>query len=175
MLTNPLPPFLNMYSSSVSFFRCKALFLDLNSFRIHFKNGSLYLTRVTALVFISLMRFQLPILVLWSFLRLLSFFLSSLRVWCCPLQIFLSNWNFPFLQAFWFFKIWHLYYLRCFSLPIFHCYQGTFCIAKFHSYILVVYSYCQYQIIQFFLIFLNSLISSMFIRWFIFSCDFVNL
>ena len=56
-----------------------------------------------------------------------------------------------------------------------HYEHGTFLYAKFHSYVLTVYSNCVSWSFQFFLIFANSLMSSMHFRWLIFSCDLLSL
>ena len=63
-----------------------------------------YLTRRTAQVFISLMRFLLQSLVSKSFLVSLGFFfLSCARIWWCLLPIFSNTWKFTFFLAFRFF------------------------------------------------------------------------
>ena len=56
---------------------------------------------------------------------------------------------------------------RYFSFSTFHYEHGTFFNAKFHSYILIVYSYCLYQSPLFFSSFC-SLMTSMYMRWLIF-------
>ena len=95
----------------------------LSSFLVHFKNGSDYLTKRTAQVFIPFRRFLLD-----SFFGFEKFsrsfkyspyFSSSLLVSWCLLPIFPSTCNFPSLRAFWFFLVWHFYYFRCSFSPIF--------------------------------------------------------
>ena len=83
MLTSPLLFLLLIHCLSMSSLRYKALCIDikflvlwpicLNSSLVYFKNGSAYLTRMTAQVFISLMRFLLLSLVSRSFLILLRY------------------------------------------------------------------------------------------------------
>ena len=60
------------------------------------------------------------------------------------------------------------------SFATFHNEHGTFFYAKFHSYVLTVYSACM-RVSSSFSIFANHLISSMYIRWLIFSCDLLSL
>ena len=65
----PLPPFLNTYCLSAGSLECKAIWMIiiflahwsicLSSSRVHFKNGAEYITRRTAQVFISFIRFLL--------------------------------------------------------------------------------------------------------------------
>ena len=57
----------------------------------------------------------------------------------------------------------------------FHYKPGTFFYAKFHSYALTVYSDCVLEFPILFSFLANSLMSSMYIRRFIFSCDKVKL
>ena len=70
MLANPLPPsFLDTYNQSISSLGCEALcivigflviwIICLSSSLVYFKNGPVYLSRVTAQVFIPLMIFLL--------------------------------------------------------------------------------------------------------------------
>ena len=63
------------------------------------------------------------------------------------------------------------------SFATFHDEHGTFVYAKFHSYVLIVllYSNGVYEGFQIFFIFANSLMSSMYIRWLIFSYDLLSL
>ena len=53
--------------------------------------------------------------------------------------------------------------------------HGTFFHATFHSYALTVYFNCVYESFQFFFIFANNFMSSMYIRWLIFSCDLLSV
>ena len=69
-------------------------------------------------------------------------------------QIFPRICNFPFLLALWFLLDFGCSFLRYSSFSTFRYEQGTFFYAKFHSYILAVYSYCLYMSIQFFFIYL---------------------
>ena len=101
----------------------------------------------------------------WNTLFL--FFLSSPLVWWCLLPIFLSTWNFPFLQAFWFFLNLVVLLLPLFVFSHFHYEHGIFSNAKFHSYTLAVYSYWLYHSYQFFLIFGKQLMTSIYIRWYL--------
>ena len=82
---------------------------------IHFKNGTDYLTKEAAQVFIPLMRFLLYTLISRSFLVLQRyvFFLSFPLVWWCPLPIFPSICKFPFHQLL-------LLLLLFYSLRVFH-------------------------------------------------------
>ena len=51
------------------------------------------------------------------------------------------------------FLIWLFRSSNCFSLPTFHYQNSIFFGAKFHSYILTVYSYCSHHGLEFFYIF----------------------
>ena len=89
----------------------------------HFKNGSEYSKRRTALTFIPLMRLMSYSLVSSSFLILLRycfkfFFLSSPLVWQCPLPILSIICKFPFLRAFWWFGF--IVWLPRLSFPASH-------------------------------------------------------
>ena len=92
-----------------------------------------------------------------------------------PTLLTLLTCNFLFLQEFWCFPDLPVPFLPLFSFHTFDYKHNTFFNTKFHSYILAVYSYCLYQGLQFFSFFSFTLISSMYIKRFIFSCDFVNL
>ena len=103
--------------------------IGLSSSLVTFKNGPEYLTRGTAKVLISLIRFLLYSLVLSSSLVLLWYsfiiFLSSPLVLCCSLPIFLSICKFPFFRAFLLFldlvvPFFPLYLVSCFSLLAWH-------------------------------------------------------
>ena len=76
----------------------------LSSFLVYFKNGFEYLTMGTVQVFDEISAAELGFK---KFSRsskvLFYFFLSSPLVWWCPLPIFPSICNFPFLKVFWFF------------------------------------------------------------------------
>ena len=111
--------FLDTYSLSMPSLRCKALciiikFLVLwsiyqSSSLVHLKNSPDYLTRRTALVLISLVRFLLQSLVLRSFLIHLRY---SFVIFLSFLQIFPSICNFPSLQSFWLFPDLAVIYLQ---------------------------------------------------------------
>ena len=92
----------------------------------------------------------------WSFV----IFLPYPIVWWRQISMFPSTYNFPFLPAFWFFIICQLSSLICFFFT-FHYEHCWFFYAKFHSYILAVYSLCLYQTSNFFSFLANSFISSM--------------
>ena len=98
--TNPqLPCFLDPMSSLgyktlcivISFRVLSSIYL--RSSLVHFKNGTEYLTRVTTLAFISLLRFLLQRLVKKGFLVLLCYFFIP-SVWWCPLPTFPNNSNY---------------------------------------------------------------------------------
>ena len=60
------------------------------------------------------------------------------------------------------------------SFATFHYKHCTFFYAKFHSYVLTVYSEC-IRVFSSFSFSANSLMSSIYIRWLIFSCDLFRL
>ena len=125
MLWSLLPPsFLDTYSLSMSCIGCKVLFIVIsflvlwfiywNSSLVCLKNGSEYLTRRTAQVFISLMRYLLAwfgLFFSFSWDTKFLFFLSSPLIWWYPLSILPSTCNFPFLIVFWFFSWFGSIYL----------------------------------------------------------------
>ena len=154
-----LPPsFLDVYSLLTSSLRWKALCIVisfvvlwsicLSSSLVHFKNCPEYLTRVTAQVFILLMKFLPYSFVSSCFLVLLGytfFFFQSPLVWWCPLPKFPSIFKFPFLQTSWFFlDLEVLFPLSCiisrffynslahFSMPNYYYYQYS-SLQNFHS------------------------------------------
>ena len=94
---------------------------------------------------------------LFIYEKLFLFFLSSLLVWWCLLSIFPSICNLAFIQAFRFFLDLAVLFFPLFVFSTFHYEHGTFFYAKFHYYILLVYSYCLYQSFQFFFIFCKQL------------------
>ena len=61
------------------------------------------------------------------------------------------------------------------SFATFHDEHGTFLYAKFHFYVLTVYFNGVYESFQLFSFLANSLMSSMYISWLIFSCDLLGL
>ena len=71
--------------------------------------------------------------------------------------------------------IWSFDSVSHMSFSTFHDEHGTFFYAKFHSYVLTVYSNFVYESFQFSFIFANNLMPSMYIRWLIFSCDLLSL
>ena len=92
---------------------------------VHFKNRPDYLTRGTAQLLISLLRFLQQSFVSSFLIRLrysVLFFLSSLFVWWSPLPIFPNICNLPFLQAF--YSFCHLEFSISFN-------GGSFFDAKF--------------------------------------------
>ena len=113
-MKSTLPSFLNTFSLSTLSFRFNALCVDINFLvdlsiwlsvsLFHLKNGLEYFTRGTSQVFIPLMRSLQQSLVSRGFLVRLMLFFSYLFVWWCLLPTFSFNWNFPFLQTFWFFS-----------------------------------------------------------------------
>ena len=72
------------------------------------------------------------------------------------------------------FLIWNFYSFWCFSFSFFHYHQGTFFSAKFYISWLYILTVCM-KISRSFSVLANTFILSMYIRWLIFSCDFVNL
>ena len=138
----------------------------LSFFLVHFKNCPDYLTTVTA----HILSFDEVSATAFNYQKFPCSFFFSL-VWWYPLLIFLSTFLLP---AFWFFHNFGSSFPTVIFSTI-HFEHGSFFNAKFHSYIMDVYSYCLYQSIQLFFSFAESLMSSTFIRWLIFSWDFVNL
>ena len=112
MLASPFPPhFLDRYGLSMSYLGCHILCMVISflvlwpiylSSLVHFKNGFEYLTRDTAQVSISLIRFLLHSFISSSFLVLLRYsfliFLSSPLVWWCQLPRCPSIWSFLFSE-----------------------------------------------------------------------------
>ena len=118
-----------------------------SSSKVYFKNGSKYLIRSIAQLFIPLMRFLLQSLVLRRFLVCLrySFFIFSFMSTC--LMVSTSNkCSDPFL-------IWQFYFFYHLSFSASHYEHWTFFYAKFHSYILTEYSYYLCKSLQFFFMF----------------------
>ena len=125
-----------------------------SSFLIHFKNGTEYLSRGITLMLIPLMRFLRQSLASKSFLVCLRYcFVIFSFISVC---VMMSASNIPKYSLFpnipkYFskrsdsFLICHFYSFRYLSFSTFHYEHGTFSNAKFHSYILSVYSYCLYQ------------------------------
>ena len=144
----------------------------LSSSIVYSKKDLEYLAKRTAQVFISLVRLMLQSLVLRNFLVLLmDWFLCFYFHSCWFDGVHFHNSHFSFspnvLMLSWF------YSSIPFTASLFPLF--LFFYVKFHSYILTVYSYCSYQSLQFFFFFTNTFISSIYMRWLIFSCDFVNL
>ena len=134
---------------------------------VYSKIRPVYLIREISEVFIPLMRFLPHSLVLNSLLvRLVfssvNFFLSSTLVCRCPHPLFPSACNFSFHQSVlivsWF----------CSSIPFIISLFPRFFLSMTHfskhSYIFAFYSYCLYQSLQIFFLFLNRLISSIYLR-----------
>ena len=132
---------------------------------IHFKNGPEYLSSGIAKVFISLMKFPRYSLVSNSF----NFFLSSPLVWWCPLPIFQSICKFPFLRVgssissvichFPLFIMCTAYFSLANSTLMFWLYIVTACVRFWNCFSFLA----------------HSLMSSMYIRWLIFSCNLIRL
>ena len=81
------------------------------------------------------------------------FFISSPLVWWCPLPIFPSTCKFSFPQSILIFVgLVVLFLLLCVILASPYL-QGAFFYAKFHSYVLTVYSHYMYWSFQLFFIF----------------------
>ena len=156
-LSSPIPPsFLDIYSLSMSSFGIKVFGFKALSIVINFFFPLVHLSDFLSGPFSKYLTMQLPMyLSFWwdfcirawfreafSFVWGINFFLSYLLVWWYPLSIFSYTYNFPSLQAFWLFSdSVVLFTFYCFSFPTFHYQHGTFFNAKFHSYILAVYSY----------------------------------
>ena len=130
----------------------------LSSSLVHFKNSSEYLTRSTIQVFIPLMKLLQQSFLSRSFLILLGY---SFLFFPFHLLLFdgVSFQYFQILVIFFLFMysdslpIWQFYSLLYFSFSMFHYEHGTFFNAKFHSYILAVYSYSFFQSLRFFFFF----------------------
>ena len=155
----------------MSWLGCKALFIIINfhvlwficfsSSLDHFKNGPWVSYKVTALVFTPLDEISTREFGFEKFshstLELIShFFLSSLFVWCCLLPIFSNICRFSSLQAFWFFPDLAVLFIPLFVFLYFSLWTWHLFNFEFHFCILVVYSYCLYQSLQFFFIFLQT-------------------
>ena len=137
---------------------------------VHFKNRSEYLMRKTAPAFIPLIRFLLYSLVLSNFLVLqrYPFFVFSF-ISACLIRVFPSICKFPFLWAFCFFPsvicrfllfiIIMVHFSMPNSIPISLLYILTVCIKVSNSFSFLV----------------NSLMSSIYIRRLIFSCNLWSL
>ena len=188
MLTILFLFFRETYSRSMSSLECKAFASTLIFFvpwsiniihsLLHFKNRSEYLTGGTAQAFILFIRFLLYNLIFRSFLVLLRysffffFFLSSSFVWLSQLptfpSIFSEHFYFsldltvPFLPSNVIFRFLLL------AWRIFLCQIPSLCPDWYN------FTVCFRDKIIF-LFFANSLISSMYIRWLIISCDFCIL
>ena len=184
MLVSP-PPFLDTYIRSTWSQGCKALcivmrFLVLWAIcwsysPVDFKNSPYYLKKRTALEFIPLMRFWLCNFASRNFLVLPRYifkkFLSSPLVWWCLLPIFPSICMFPFLRTFVFCFVFSwfgssiLSVMCLFPLLIIR-------VAHFSSQIIFLCSDCKFSPVSNSFSFLaSSLMSSMCIRWLIFSCN----
>ena len=108
---------------------------------------------------------------------------SFLFVSCISTCMMVSAFNMYFLCFPWTcsfsskaFLIWLFYFFHFLSLLTLYYGHCTLFNAKLHPSILAVYSNFLYQGLQFYVIFfVNAYISSTYIRWFIFSCDFVTL
>ena len=189
MLASPFPSsFLGTYGLSVSSLGCSALCIVisflvlwsicLSSSLVHLRKGPEYLTRVIAQVFIPLIRFLLESFVLSSFLVLLrysfEFCLSFPLVWWCQSPRFLSICRSRFLRTFWsylelvvlFRQLDAVCHFSWRAERIFQCQIPFLCLDCI---------FCLYKGFQLIFIFANSFMSSMCIRWLIFSCDLLSL
>ena len=160
MLVSSLSPyFLDTYSLSMSSLGRKDLCIVIsfpvvfsicwNSFLVHFKNGSEYLTRETAMVSIPLMRFCC-----WAWFRdfffSFSFFLHLYFFNGICFQYHQLLVIFLFFERSDSFLICQFYSFCCFSFVASHYFH-----VKFHSNILNLYSYYVHQSLQFFSFLLN--------------------
>ena len=107
------------------------------------------------------------------FRKTLFYFLFSCPlVWWCPLPILPNTCNVPSLKTFWLFPDLAVLFLTFFSQLTFQ--HGTFSVSNpifiFWLYILIVCIRVSSS-----LFWANILILSMYLRWLIFTCDFVNL
>ena len=130
----------------------------------------------TAQLFIPLMRFLLRSLVSSSFLVLMryffSIFLSSPPVWWCPLSTFP---NFRFSELSDFSLIWLFYSFHHLLFSAFHYNQGIFFYAKYIPISSLYILAACVRISNSFSFSANRLMSSMYIRWWTFSCNLWNL
>ena len=148
MLVSPLPPsFLDTYSLSRSSLRCNALcmvisFLVLWSiYLVHLRKGPEYLTKGTAQVFIPLIRFLLLSFVSSSFLVLLKY--SFWILFFISTCLIVSASKIPkYLYVSFSASVLILSWLGS-SIPSVRC-RLPFFNAKFHPYVLTVYSNCVY-------------------------------
>ena len=190
MLVSSLPSsFPEPYSLSTSSLGCNALCIVisflvlwsncLSSSLAHFKNGPEYLMKGTAQVFISLIRFLLYNFVSCSFLALLrysfeifSFISTYLMSASNILKYLYVSFSLGVLIFSWFsnlipfvmcrfpqFIISMAHFSKSNSIPMSWLYILTACI----------------RVSNYFSFLANSLISFMYIRWFIFSCDLISL
>ena len=147
--------------------------IRLSSSLVLFKTGTKYLTRETAQIRISLTRFLLNSFVSSNFLILLRY---SFLIFFLYLHLFDSvNFQYPqiFLVSFspsvLDIVVWLL------SCVIYHFSFLAFFYAKFHSYILTVYLTVCIRVSNSSLFLAKSLMSSMYIKWLIFSYDLLSV
>ena len=201
MLVSPLSLFLDSYSQSTSSVEYKALcmvisflvlwFICLSSSLVHFKNGPEYLTGVgTAQVFIPFIRFLLFSLVSSSFLDhqwhsflTFSFISTCLMVSAFNISQYLYVFFFPsvlvclFFCFFVFFFSWlgrSITSIMC-RFPLF-----IICVAYFSMRNSIPMSWLHIlttciRVSNSFSFFTKSLMSSMYMRWLIFSCYLLSL
>ena len=107
-----------------------------------------------------------------SSLRCSLLIFSVISIWLCPLLIFSSTCIFPLLWVSWLFLIWlfHFFVVIC-LFPLVIISMVLSFIPRSWLYLLIV---C-IRISSSFSFFGNSLMSSVYIKWLIFSNDFVNL
>ena len=148
MLASPLPPsFLDTYSLSTSYLECNALCLVisflvlwsicLSSILVNFKKGPEYLTRVTARVFIPLIRFPSRVEIFFlNFVLYLHLFDGVIfQDGHVFVRFFFSE---PSNLVF----IWQFRSLCQVSFAAFHYSHDTFFYTEFHPYVFTVYSHC---------------------------------
>ena len=157
MLVSPLPPsFLDIYSPSTSSRGYNVLcmvisfivlwFICLRFSLAHFTKGPEYQTRVTAQVFIPLIRFLLASFSFLVFLRysfsIFSFISTCLMVSASKMPKYLYvSFYLGVLILSWFGN--SIPSVRC-RLPLFIISMAQFLNVKFHSYVLSEYSNCKY-------------------------------
>ena len=169
MLARPLPPsFLDTYSLSTLSLGCSALCMVisflvlwsicLSSSRVHLRKAPEYLSSGTAQVFIPLMRFLLGSFVWSSFrvllrysFRIMSFICTCLMVSASKITKYLEvSFSSSVLILSWFGS--SIPSVTC-RFPLFMTSMAHFFCAKFHNYVLTVYSNCVYESFQFSFIF----------------------
>ena len=144
----------------------------LTSSIVNFNNGPVYLTRGIIQVSAVELGFEkFFLLLMYSF----SNFFPFISVWWFPLPLFPDICKFFSRSVLMLFLFCYFYFFNCFTFITFHYQHCTFFNAKFHSYMLAVYSYLFFiKVTNSFSVLANILISSMYVRWTIFFCKFVD-